>query len=494
MICSITEKLIDEPVVSKFGHVYEKRAIENFIEQNGKCPVTGEPLALDELVAIKINKIAKPRSTASGTSIPSMLQTFQNEWDALMLQTYTLKQQLESTRQELAQTLYQYDAACRVIARIIKERDEARSALANAKVNINVANGGEKKNEAMEVEQAQDLSPAVLDKVQEAAKSLSTARKQRVISPSLASQEQIGNYKLNASHTGLHSSASPGILTLDINPRNSSLLLTGGVDKSVVLFNTSTGKELANLKGHSKKVLDVLFHPTKNILLSTSQDKTAIVWGAEEHGYKQVHRISSHSDDVTEVSAHPCGDYFALSSLDKTWSFNDLETGTALSVYVDASVQGGAKCGTFHPDGLLYASGYVDSVVRVWDIKTKQSVASFQGHHGTVGTLSFSENGFYLLSGAEDGSIKLWDLRKLKNVNTYTFEESQPSVSSIIFDHSGNYFVATGPTVKVFCTKPFSPIATFKDHASVVTDAKFGQDSTFIASTSMDRTLKIYSK
>ncbi|KAJ6246024.1 pre-mRNA-processing factor 19 [Anaeramoeba flamelloides] len=32
-------------------------------------------------------------------------------------------------REELAKTLYEYDAACRVIARLITERDEAREAL-----------------------------------------------------------------------------------------------------------------------------------------------------------------------------------------------------------------------------------------------------------------------------------------------------------------------------------------------------------------------------
>jgi len=35
-------------------------------------------------------------------------------------------------KQELAQAMYQHDAASRVCAKLIKERDEARAALANA--------------------------------------------------------------------------------------------------------------------------------------------------------------------------------------------------------------------------------------------------------------------------------------------------------------------------------------------------------------------------
>lgn len=82
------------------------------------------------------------------TSIPSLLSVFQNEWDALALESYNLRQQLGQTRQELATALYQHDAAVRVIARLTRERDEARDALSK----VTISTGAQSNGDAMQVD------------------------------------------------------------------------------------------------------------------------------------------------------------------------------------------------------------------------------------------------------------------------------------------------------------------------------------------------------
>lgn len=115
------------------GNVFEKRLIETYIAENGTDPVNGEELTEDDLIELKTTRTVRPRPPTL-TSIPALLTTFQNEWDAVALETYTLKQQLAQTRQELSTALYEYDAALRVIAKIQKERDEAREALSRITV------------------------------------------------------------------------------------------------------------------------------------------------------------------------------------------------------------------------------------------------------------------------------------------------------------------------------------------------------------------------
>ena len=149
--CAISGEPPQDPVIStKSGHVYERRLVQKYITENGTDPVTGEKLEESDLVSVKASayfypvtgyaalfreRIPPPLVIGPGaavprppthSSIPALLTALQNEWDALVLETFTLKQQYNSTRQELSYALYSQDAASRVIARLMRERDAAR--------------------------------------------------------------------------------------------------------------------------------------------------------------------------------------------------------------------------------------------------------------------------------------------------------------------------------------------------------------------------------
>ena len=97
----------DCPVVSPVsGQVYERRLIEKYVGEAGVDPINKEPLTIEQLIEVKCSPLVKPKPP-SATSIPAILKSLQDEWDAVMLHSFTLRQQLQTARQELSHALYQ---------------------------------------------------------------------------------------------------------------------------------------------------------------------------------------------------------------------------------------------------------------------------------------------------------------------------------------------------------------------------------------------------
>jgi len=179
IVCAISGNAPEEPVFSaKTGHVYEKRLIVKHIQSAGKCPITKEELTQDDIVDMKVNKAVRPRP-ASAASIPGMLSLLQSEWDALMTETFELKSHLDTTRKQLSHALYQHDAACRVIARLLRDRDAARGQVAQLQeqlANMRPMAPGE----AQESDQGETgLTPEIIQRMTDIAKGLSRTRKKR---------------------------------------------------------------------------------------------------------------------------------------------------------------------------------------------------------------------------------------------------------------------------------------------------------------------------
>ena len=126
MFCSLSNEPCTEPVVSKkTGHIFEKALLCKHLKIHHSCPITSEPMSMDDVIDLKHSKIPSAPKQINTSSIPLLLKTFQNEWDELMLESFNLKKKLQDTRQQLSHSLYQYDAAIRVISRLTEERDRA---------------------------------------------------------------------------------------------------------------------------------------------------------------------------------------------------------------------------------------------------------------------------------------------------------------------------------------------------------------------------------
>lgn len=82
----VSNEVPEVPVISPVsGTVYERRLIEKFINENGnKDPVNGEPLEIDQLIEVKTPAFVKAKPPTH-TSIPGILKSLQDEWDAVML-------------------------------------------------------------------------------------------------------------------------------------------------------------------------------------------------------------------------------------------------------------------------------------------------------------------------------------------------------------------------------------------------------------------------
>ncbi|KDQ54877.1 hypothetical protein JAAARDRAFT_181593 [Jaapia argillacea MUCL 33604] len=490
--CAISGEPPQDPVVStKSGHVYERRLIQKYITDNGTDPITGEKLEESDLVSVKASPNAAAPRPPSQSSIPALLHTLQNEWDALVLETFTLKQQYNSTRQELSYALYAQDAATRVVARLMRERDAAREALANVQASMGISPSAPAGDVEMEEssEITGSLPPSVVAQIDETHQTLSSARKKRKNPPDYITPAQVKTFTPKHTIPSLHSSSPAGITALAVSRANPSQFLTGGNDKIVQLYDRSTDKVLASLKGHTKKVNHVAFReragePT--LLLSAGADKIAKIWSHDEASGEYIPKLTirSHKGELSGLSIHPTSTIAALASLDRTYSLHDLTN--FKQVFTSPVNDEPFTSLTTHPDGMLLALGTPTSTIQIFDVRSGAVAATLTPDNSTpftVHTISFSENGYHLLAPDSLSSMAIWDLRKPKVAHSIALGDDF-KINKVTYDQSAQLLgVAGNEGARVYAHKSWEELVRFEEGGEV-SDLVFGEKGAEIWGTS----------
>ncbi|SCU96044.1 LAMI_0F04984g1_1 [Lachancea mirantina] len=134
MFCAISGKVPKTAVLSPNSKcVFEKSLIEEYVRQNGKDPISKDALDVTQLIEIAqtpqqyaLTKAVNSSTLKSNYSIPNLLSTLQDEWDAVMVENFELHEQLDFCKKELSKALYRFDAAMNVATKATSEADHLR--------------------------------------------------------------------------------------------------------------------------------------------------------------------------------------------------------------------------------------------------------------------------------------------------------------------------------------------------------------------------------
>lgn len=272
-------------------------------------------------------------------------------------------------------------------------------------------------------------------------------------------------------------------------------------------------KCLHTLTDHSDAVNSVAISSKENIIASSSVDKTIKLWNLSTG--ELLHTFTGHSSAVIAVAFSPDGKTLASASNHelfdgsiKLWDVANKKFKQSLG---NALVALRTSCLAFSPDEQTLANGHIGSTVigatiDIWNLKKSKIEKTLWGHVWEVNSLAFSKDGRILVSGGLDGAVKIWNWHKEELLHTLNrpvdffgalaswFDSSVGAIWSVAISPDGKTVAASGSEqpIQLWNTENGRLLRTFTEHSDSVYALAFSPDGETLASGGADHTIRIW--
>ncbi|HYT92421.1 MAG TPA: WD40 repeat domain-containing protein, partial [Gemmataceae bacterium] len=324
-------------------------------------------------------------------------------------------------------------------------------------------------------------------------------------------------------------------------------VLTGSFDKTVRLWDVTTGQEVRRFDGHTDAVLSVALSADGRRALSGSLDKTVRLWDVQTG--QELRRLDQQSgirSGVTCVAFSADGKRFLATRgfaevkhsfkgeprmehmewhrpkdfLDCSITVWETDSGRQLALLLGHADE--VTSAAFLPDGERVVSGSFDKTARLWDVKGQTEIRRFQGHTGEIFGIAISPDGRRLLSASgslgpipgkegdkekekekepqpnppppapKDYTLRLWDVETGKELRR--LEGHANAVLGVAFSPDGLKAVSTSfdGTARVWDVEAGVELQRYHGHGSAIPAAVFTPDGGQVLSGGWDNNLRLW--
>lgn len=278
----------------------------------------------------------------------------------------------------------------------------------------------------------------------------------------------------------------------DERRREYDAMLTGGFGQKIAGPTQPKSplqvKLIRRLKGHKTPVYAISFAPDSGQMVSSSFDNEILWWDNELK--EPVRRVKVESGVVSNIRALANDRVVATGAVESMVSIWDIRQGKTGAHR--AGDQEWVTCVAISPDGDSIATGSIHNAFGIHRTDNGDLRVEREEHEQSVTAVAWSPDGKMVATGAGDNTVKLWN--SSNGDLMYTFKAVRSAVTALAFSPDGNFLAAAAVdlSIRVFSLASGNLEKMMFGHTKPIEALAFHPNGWLFASCGRDGAVKLW--